>query len=232
MAGRVEGIAQPGDAAVHHVRGCYHIDAGLRFAQRLAAEHFDGLVVQDPLAGKKPVMAMGRIGIERDVADDAEAGQGLLHGPDGAVAEIVRPAGFGAVLALQRRRHHREDRDRRHAELGRLARGIDQRLDGEALDTGHAGQRLARRATFLNEDRPDEVRRVQAVLGHQTADPVMAAIAPEAQARIVTDMGDIARRRTSAGVFMISRHGVRSLARGQVSAKPRRGRGSAICGRR
>ena len=49
MARRVEGIAQPADAAVHHVRGRDHIDAGRRFAQRLAAEHFDGLVVQDPL---------------------------------------------------------------------------------------------------------------------------------------------------------------------------------------
>ena len=176
MAGRVQGIAQPADPAVHHVRRRDHIDAGLGLADRLAAEHFDGLVVQDPVAGKQPVMAMARIGIERDVADDAEPGKACfsartarLHRLSGRQASApsspFSAGGTTGKIAIAGM----------PSSAASPAESISAWMDRRSTP-GMLGSVSRAAAAFLNEDRPDEIIRVQAVLGHQPAYPVLARL--------------------------------------------------------
>ena len=72
-AGGVERRADRADAAVHHVGGRDDVAAGLGLHQRLLHQHLDGLVVEDDAVAHQAVMAVAGIGIERDVAQDADA---------------------------------------------------------------------------------------------------------------------------------------------------------------
>ncbi len=68
----IERGADRADAAVHHVGRRDDVAAGLGLDQRLLDQHLDGLVVDDDAIAQKPVMAVAGIGIERDVAEDAD----------------------------------------------------------------------------------------------------------------------------------------------------------------
>ena len=71
-AGRIERRADGADAPVHHVGGRDDVAAGLGLDQRLLHQHRDGLVVEDDAVAQQPVVAVAGIGIERDIAEDAD----------------------------------------------------------------------------------------------------------------------------------------------------------------
>jgi len=56
---------------------------------------------EDDAVAQQPVMAMAGVGIERDVAEDADLRHGLLDGADGAADEIV---GLRASVRPRRRK--------------------------------------------------------------------------------------------------------------------------------
>ena len=72
VAGGSSAGADRADAPVHHVGGRDDVAAGLGLDQRLAHQHLDGLVVDDLVAAQQAVMAVAGVGIERDVAQDAD----------------------------------------------------------------------------------------------------------------------------------------------------------------
>ena len=101
---RVERLADRGDPAVHHVGRRDDVRAGPGMADGLLAEHLDGFIVEDVqfaagVASDDAVVAVGVIGIERDIGDDAERRMGGLERADGprheaiVVVGIPRPAG-------------------------------------------------------------------------------------------------------------------------------------------
>ncbi len=181
---RIERVADRADAAVHHVGGRDHVGAGLGLDQRLAAQDRHRLVIGDVAVAHHAVMAMRGEGVERHVAHDAEIGMRLLHRPHGAADEIVGIDRLFAVgrLALVRRR--RKDRDERNAQRLRLARGIDERRDRQPVDARHGGDRHARRAASWTKTGQMKIGGGQAMLRHQAARPVVAAVAAQADAGI------------------------------------------------
>ena len=86
---------------------------------------------------------------------------------------IARVGGLGLGVGLG------EDRDGRDAEIARLLGGLDEEIDGKAVDTGHGGDRGAGILALLHEHRPDQVVGRQFVLSHEPARPVFAAVAPQ-----------------------------------------------------
>ena len=85
-------------------------------------QHLDGLVVEDGAVAQQPVMAVAGIGIERDVAEDADLRHLLLDRAYGAADQIVRIERFAAVLVAQLRVGIGKEREAGDGELGALAR--------------------------------------------------------------------------------------------------------------
>ncbi len=128
-------------------------------------------------------MAMRGERVERHVAQHAEIGQSLFQRADGAADQVVRVERLLALGVLQRRIDRRKHRDGRNAELGGLARGVDQCRDRQPPGAGHRVDRGA--AVFvMHEDRPDQIAGGKKVLGDQLARPRIAAVAPEPRGRI------------------------------------------------
>ena len=80
-----------------------HVAAGFGLHQRLAHQHRDRLVVEDPAVLDQPVMAVTGEGIERDVAEHAEAGELLLDRAHRLADEVVGVQRLGALLVAQGR---------------------------------------------------------------------------------------------------------------------------------
>ncbi len=80
MAAFLEHVANLADPAVHHVRRRDDIDAGFRLHARLFDEKPRGRIV-DHIAAivEYTVLAMARIGVERDVRQHAEFGKTFLE---------------------------------------------------------------------------------------------------------------------------------------------------------
>ena len=97
----IERAADGADPPVHHVGRRDDVAARLRLDQRLLDQDLNGLVVEDFAAPQQAVMAVAGIGIERDIAEDADVGHFLLDGADGAADEIVRVERLGAGLVAQ-----------------------------------------------------------------------------------------------------------------------------------
>jgi hypothetical protein len=89
------------------------------------------------------VLTVGRVRIERDVGDDAEAGLGLLERAHHALDESLGVPCLAAVLALCGGIRHREEGDRRDTERIQ-PRGLRrQEIEREPLDARHRCDRLA-----------------------------------------------------------------------------------------
>ena len=93
-------------------------------------QDLDRLVVLDIAVADHPVMPVRGERVERHVAEDAELGQRLFQRRDGVADEIAGIDGIAAFGILEGVGHGRKDRDRRDAELRRLAGRVDQRRDG------------------------------------------------------------------------------------------------------
>jgi hypothetical protein len=170
------------DAAVHHVGGADDVAARLRLDQRLAAKHFDRLVVVDPVATQDAVMPVAGIGVERHVAHDADVGDRRLDGAGGAADEVALVQRLAAALVAQRVVGEGEQRDHGDAEVAGLLGGLDAAFDGEAHDARHRRHRLVGPRALAHEDRPDQVAGADRRLAHQTARPFALAHAPQAEA--------------------------------------------------
>ena len=179
-----ERFADRADAAVHHVARRDDVGAGLGMRQRLLDQRIDGDVVHD-VAGivDDAVLAVRRVRVERDVGDHAELRHGLLDRAHCALREPFGIPGFAAVEALDVARRHREQRQRRDAQLGERLGLAHQLIDRDPLDAGHALDRLAPRAALDDEHRIDEIVGAERALAHQPAREFVAAHAAHASAR-------------------------------------------------
>ena len=63
--------ADHADAAIHHVGGRQHVGAGFSLDERLLDERRIRLVVDDFVADEQAVVSVARVGIERDIENDA-----------------------------------------------------------------------------------------------------------------------------------------------------------------
>ncbi len=159
------------DAPVHHVRGREHVASGLGLDQRLADQDFHALVIGDLVADEDAVMAMRGVGIERDVADDADIGHGGLDGADGAADQIVGVDRLGGRVVAQRHVGIGKQRDGRDARLAASSAAATTRSIGQPLHARHRRDRHALVLALDDEERPDEIGGGEVVLADQAPRP-------------------------------------------------------------
>ena len=111
----------------------------------LPRENGDGLVVEDFLAAHQPVMTVARIGIERDIGDDAEIRRRRLDGAAGAAHDIALVERLGAFRIAGGGIGVGEQRDGRNAEPLRLGRRLRGDIDGHSARHRAWRRRAARR---------------------------------------------------------------------------------------
>ena len=216
-AGFVERGAHRTDPPVHHVGRGDDVAAGLGLHHRLPLQDRHGLVIVDIAVADHAVMAVRGERVERHVAQHADLGHRVLQRGDRAADEIVGVHRLAALFVLQRRRHRREHRDRRDAERGRLASGVDQGRDRQAKNAGHRGDRLLA-AVVVDKDRPDQIARGQHVLGDELARPRVAPVAAQPEARI----GGERRQKLGHGKTP-GKSGSESVNRRKIGARARSG---------
>lgn len=102
MSSGIERGAQGGDAAVHHVAGRNDVRSGGGVAEGLLAKNVHGFIVEDDegsvgLCFYEAVVAIGVVGIEGDVGDDAHLRAGGLDGADEAGDEAIGVVTLGGI---------------------------------------------------------------------------------------------------------------------------------------
>ena len=138
VAGFFQRFADGADAAVHHVTGRHHVGAGVGVRQGLQHQRVHGFVVHHVTAVvHQAVLAMGGVGIQRHVGDDAQLGEALLERADGALGQAVLVPGRGGVERLGLGRGDREQHDGRDLQRHRLFGRAQQLIDGQPLHAGH-----------------------------------------------------------------------------------------------
>ena len=178
-AGAVEGPTDRPHAAVHHVGRGHDLAARLGEHHRLAAEHLDRLVVENPAFAEQAVVTVAGVGVERHVADDAHRVAELPPDrPHGAADEIVGIGRMGGVLRLEPRLHHWKQCDGRNSQLpglvGRLHHAID-RQPFHARQARHGQTRLV----VMDKERPDQVSRRERRFADHPPEPGMLPVPPE-----------------------------------------------------
>jgi len=132
---------------------------------------------------KEPVMAVAGIGIERDIAQEADLGHFLLDGPDGPAHQIVRVECLGAGVVAQCGVGIGKQRDAGNPQLcGALgvAHGL---VDRDTLDARHRGDRHPLALAVDEKQRPDQVVGGEHMLAHHPAHPFGAPVASRPTAR-------------------------------------------------
>ncbi len=180
MALALERRADGTDASVHHVGGRDDVGAGRGLDQRLPGEHRAGRIVEHiARCIDEAIMAVRRIGIERDVGEDADFRRGFLHRPNRPADQIVGIERLARVLGAKLARRVGEQGDAGDAEVARLARPVAEPVDRPARDPGQAGDRLLQPLPFGDEQGPDPVGRSQHRLRKQRPAPGGGAGAAE-----------------------------------------------------
>ena len=129
------------------------------------------------------VLAMGGVGVESHIRDDAQLRMGRLQGAhDARHQAIVIPGGFG-IQTLLPLANHREQGDGRNAQRHQLGGLLQQQIQTQPFDAGHAGHRFAAVLAFQHEDRIDEIIHGQVIFPHQAAAEVMLAQTAKAAGR-------------------------------------------------
>ena len=134
---------------------------------------FDGFVVENPAVPDQPVVAVGIVGIEGDVAHDADFRVLVLERLDGAANQVVRVIGLGRVGGLEIVFDVRKQRDGGNAQILGLGGGGDKLVDGKPVDAWHRWDRLALAGPLGDENRPDQVAGGEAAFRHQGPRPRM-----------------------------------------------------------
>jgi len=116
------------------------------------------------------VVAVGGVGIERDIGKDWEIGEFFFEGAEGAGNQAFGiQAGF-TVLGAEGGLDAGEDGDTADAALGESGRKAEKGGDGVTKMAGEAGDRGGCARAVFNEKRSDEVGSGDGGLGKQTAD--------------------------------------------------------------
>jgi hypothetical protein len=180
-----EGVADGGDAAVHHVGRRDDIAARLDLEQRLLDEDRNRFVVGDVLvvAVEHAVVAVARVGIERHIAEHADLRHGLLDRTHRAADEVLSVQCLAPVGRLERWVGIGEQRHDRDAERGCFLRRARDEVHRQPVHAGHGGDGRSGVRALGDEDRPDEIGRAERVLGDQPPRPVVAPQAAHAQGR-------------------------------------------------
>ena len=110
-------------------------------------------------------MAVGVVGVEGDVEQDADLGDRGLDRAGGAADQVLGVPGLGGLGVLVGLLGVGEEREAGDAEVGRLLGGADGAVDREAGDAGERGDRLGEVAALADEDRPDQVGGAEPGLG-------------------------------------------------------------------
>ena len=156
-----------------------------RVSERLLLQYREGLVVEH-IAGlvDEAVLPMARVGIERDVGDDADFRKALLQFAHAARHQALGIEGLLGVGGLQRGVDHRKERDRRNAECERLLDHREQVVDAAARRR-RASKPPARGALLPSRTNTGRIRSSGArrALAHQAAREFVAAHAAHAAMR-------------------------------------------------
>ena len=91
----IQGLADGGDAAVHHVRRGDDVGTGFGLTDGDFVEQFQRGVVIDVVVFDLAAVTVVGVLAEADVADDDHVRQGFLDGPDGALDRALRVPGAG-----------------------------------------------------------------------------------------------------------------------------------------
>ncbi|QTK78957.1 hypothetical protein AT6N2_C1172 [Agrobacterium tumefaciens] len=180
VPGRIKTATNGADAAIHHLRWGDNVRTGFRLKDRRPDDLIHGLVVDDLVAAQDAVMAMAGEGVERDIGDHADIGDGFFDRKRRLIDQIVCFERVGAGLVAQLHLDIREGGDGGNAKVGRFLRCFHQLIDAHAVDAWHGRDRLKNIVARHDEHRPDEIVNGQAVFLHQTARPIRFAIAPHA----------------------------------------------------
>ena len=172
MAAFFQPVADRGDAAVHHVRRRDDIGTCLRLDQGLANQHLGRLVVENIAFGiDDAVMAVAGVGIERDIGQHTDLRHRIFDRLDRAAHEIVRIERLAPVIGTQFVGRVREQGQAGNARFGRQPGALGKPVDAPPRHAGQRANRLLAGLAVANEQRPDEVARVQAVLGEHGPHP-------------------------------------------------------------
>ena len=111
----------------------------------------DARVVDDLLPLHQAVMPVARIGIERDIGDEAEIGHRRLQRAARGANEILRVERLRSREVAPGRVGIREEGDRGNAELGRATCRAHSLVHRQTVHPGHGGHRLLRRSPSIRK---------------------------------------------------------------------------------
>ena len=139
-----------------------------------------GVVVDVAVLAHDAAVAVARVLAQAHVGHDEQVGVGLLDRADRELDDALVVVGARALLVLVV--GDAEQQHGRDAEGGGGARLLDGVGDREALDAGHRGDGLAAVGAVDDEQRVDEIARLERGLAHEVAQD--AGLAQPAQARL------------------------------------------------
>ena len=170
------------DAPVHHVRRRHEIHARPRLQDRHLGQDANRAVVLDVVhrRGQHAVMAVRRVGIERDVRQNHQLRHRLFHRPDRPENQRLLVQGLRPLMVLELRVELRKQRHRRHAQLVEGPAFLDEVREVQPEHPGHGFDLLRPGLALDDEERRDEVRRAQHRLLDECAQVGGAAQAPRA----------------------------------------------------
>jgi hypothetical protein len=186
-AGFIEGLADGGDAAVHHVAGGDDVGSGEGETRPGAGEQVEGGVVFDrpSFTGFRDDAAVAVAGVfaQADVGDEDEflRGRGLLDGAQSLLHDAVFIPCAGALLVLGF--GQAEEEQAAEAQSCRFFCFADGFIDGEVEDAGHGADGLAHGLAGADEQGVDQVAGLQSGFAHQGAQGLGAAQAAHARFR-------------------------------------------------
>lgn len=154
----VEGGADGADSPIHHVAGGDEVDSRFCLHEGGFDEPLDGGVVVDFSFGVDPaVVTVGSKGVEGDVGDEAEGGEGLFESLDGVEEGAGAIPGFLAVGGFEGGVDDGEESDGLDSLCVEGSGFFDCEVNREALDAGHAGNGLPFLFAVDHKNRSDEV---------------------------------------------------------------------------
>ena len=116
-------------------------------------------------------MAVGGVGVERDVRQNADVRHGVLDGAGGAAHQVVGVGRLAAVIGAAVGGRVGKQGKAGNAEARCLFRRFYCQIDRQALDARHRGDLGALALALDHEQRPDQVCRGQHVLRDHGARP-------------------------------------------------------------
>src|SRR2546425_517785 len=177
----VERFANSAHTTVHHVARCDEIDTGARLHHRDLPEQVDGRIVVYVAVAKHTAMAVIGVFAQADVADHQQLWYRALHGTNRLLRDalLVVSLGAGGVFG----RGNAEQNDAAQPQRRRALGLLHEFVDGQLSDTRHRRNGRAEAFTMPDEKRPDELRRDEVRLLHQTPERAGAAQSPHAANR-------------------------------------------------